>query len=178
MKKLLSLTGIVLLLNCAATAQITVVAAADLQFALTDIAKIFQNETGITVKTIFGSTGKLATQIRAGAPFDVFLAANMAYPDTLFNLGLAIARPKNYSYGILVLWSVRGIDLHAGLRSLLDTVVQKVALPDPNHAPYGKAAVAALRQAGLYDSVKAKFIFGDNAVHKPPDKHPNNLYIN
>ncbi|MFH0921186.1 MAG: molybdate ABC transporter substrate-binding protein [Fibrobacterota bacterium] len=141
---------------------ITVAAAADLQYALSEAARVFQDASGITVKTVFGSTGKLTTQIMAGAPFDIFLAANMAYPETLYIKGLAVTKPTIYLYGILVLWTVRGVDLNNGLRSLLDTAVKKIALPDPRHAPYGQAAVAALKQAGLYDSVSPKFVFGDN----------------
>lgn len=143
-------------------AQITVAAAADLQYALIEISKAFAQETGIEAKTVFGSTGKLAAQIKSGAPFDVFLAANLAYPDSLFKQGLAVAAPKIYSYGIVVLWTTRGIDLTEGLRALLNPAAVKVAIPDPGHAPYGMAAVAALKRAGLYDSVKAKLVFGDN----------------
>lgn len=143
-------------------AQLTVAAAADLQYALPEILQSFKVETGIETKAVFGSTGKLAAQIRSGAPFDLFLAANLAYPESLCVRGLAVAPPRKYAYGILVLWTTRDADLSAGFSSLLNPSIGKIAIPDPRHAPYGMAAEAGLRAAGILDSVKSKFIFGDN----------------
>jgi molybdate transport system substrate-binding protein len=146
----------------ACVAQITVAAAADMQFALEEVKNEFTKETGAPVKTIFGSTGKLTSQIMNGAPFDVFIAASMAEPESLYAKGFAATRPKPVTIGLLVLWSVKDTDISNGMEALRQSGVVKIALPDPAHAPYGRAAVAAMKAAGLYDELLPKVVYGDN----------------
>jgi molybdate transport system substrate-binding protein len=145
--------------------EITVAAAADLQFAFHDVAERFEKDTGKHVKLIFGSSGNFFAQIRNGAPFDVFFSADIDYPKRLDSAGL-IESGSLYPYatGRIVLWipNQSKIDLSRGLQVLLDPGIQKIAIANPEHAPYGRAAVAALRHENLYDQVSPKFVLGEN----------------
>lgn len=141
---------------------LTVAAAANVRFALEEIRAVFADSTGIEVKAVYGASGKLTTQIRNGAPFDVFVSADMDYPDSLHRWGLAAAEPRPYAYGRLVLWTLRDEDLSRGLEMLRDPSIRKVAVADPKRAPYGREALKALQRAGLYGAVKPKLVFGEN----------------
>lgn len=140
-----------------------VAAASDLQAALPALAARFQKETGIAVQTTFGSSGNFYTQIQNGAPFDVFLSADIDYPRRLHAAGGGDA-PVSYGTGRLVLWTRAdsGIDITRGLQALVDARVRRIAIANPAHAPYGRAAVAALRAAGLHDRVRGRFVLGEN----------------
>jgi len=145
--------------------EITVAAAADLQFAMQDVAARFQKETGKTVKLIYGSSGNFFQQIQNGAPFDMFFSANLDYPKKLEAAGLT--EPGSfyqYARGKIVIW-VRNdskLDLSSGMRSLLDPSVKKIAIANPQHAPYGQAAVAAMQKENIYEKVRDKFVLGEN----------------
>jgi len=145
--------------------ELRVAAASDLQAALPEIAAQFEKTTGHHVALIFGSSGNFSTQIENGAPFDVFMSADVAYPKRLEQAGLA-ERGSLYEYatGRLVLWTRRdsGIDVKGGLSVLADARVRRIAIANPEHAPYGRAAVAAIRHEGLYDRVQTKFVLGEN----------------
>src|SRR5262245_30489521 len=144
---------------------LTVAAASDLQAALPAIAAQFEKDTGQKVTLTFGSSGNFFAQIRNGAPFDVFLSADIDYPRQLEQAGAA-ERGSLYAYatGHLVLWTRKdsGIDVGRGLSVLTDSRVRRIALANPEHAPYGRAAVAALRHEGLYEQVKGKFVLGES----------------
>jgi molybdate transport system substrate-binding protein len=145
--------------------EISVAAAADLQFAMQDIATRFQKETGTTVKATYGSSGNFLQQIQNGAPFDVFFSANLDYPKKLETAGLtAPGSYSEYARGKIVIWvsSDSKIDLSPGMEVLLDPSVKKIAIANPLHAPYGQAAVAALQHENIYDKVKDKFVLGEN----------------
>jgi molybdate transport system substrate-binding protein len=145
--------------------EITVAAAADLQFAMQDIAARFQKETGKTAKVIYGSSGNFFQQVQNGAPFDMFFSANLDYAKKLEAAGLT--EPGSfyqYAKGKIVIW-VRNeskLDLSSGLQVLLDPSVKKIAVANPLHAPYGQAAVAAMQKENIYDKVKDKFVLGEN----------------
>lgn len=145
--------------------EITVAAAADLQFAMQDIAARFEKETGTTVKVVYGSSGNFFQQIQNGAPFDLFFSANVDYAKKLEGAGL-IEPGTFYEYatGKIVLWvpSDSKVDLSQGLRALLDPAVRKVAIANPEHAPYGQAAVAALKNENIYQQVSGKLVMGEN----------------
>src|SRR5438445_12472502 len=127
--------------------EITVAAAADLQFAMQDVAARFQKETGRTVKLTYGSSGNFFQQIQNGAPLDMFFSANLDYPSKLEVAGL-IEPGSYYQYakGKIVIWvrSESKLDLSSGMRVLLEPSIKKVAVANPQHAPYGQAAVAAM----------------------------------
>lgn len=142
--------------------EITVAVSANFQFAIQEIAREFKAANRIRVKTVVNSSGKLTAQIRSGAPFDIFLSADMKYPQTLFASGDAATPPKIYAYGSLVLWTLKNIDLTRGIAMLTDENIQNVAIANPQTAPYGSAAVAALKHAGIYEKIKPKLVFGRN----------------
>jgi molybdate transport system substrate-binding protein len=153
------------LFHLCAAQEISVAAAADLQFAMQDIAARFEKQTGKTVKPIYGSSGNFLQQIQNGAPFDVFFSANLDYPKKLEAAGL-IEPGSYYEYarGKIVVWvpDDSKLDLKSGLKALLDPSVKKIAVANPQHAPYGQAAVAAMRRENIYDKVKDKFVLGEN----------------
>jgi molybdate transport system substrate-binding protein len=146
--------------------ELTVAAAADLQFVLQDVAVRFQKESGTKVKLVYGSSGNFFQQIENGAPIDMFFSANLDYPKRLEAEGL-IQPGTYYEYarGKLVIWVPKDsqLNLDSGVRSLLDPSVRKVAIANPAHAPYGQAAVAALKGERVYDKVKEKLVLGENA---------------
>jgi len=155
-----------ILLSGLCTAQdLTVAAAADLQFAMQDIVGQFQKQTGKQVRVIYGSSGNFFQQLQNGAPFDMFFSANLDYPKKLESAGLV--EPGSfyeYAKGEIVLWVPTGskINVKSGLSVLLEPTVQKIAIANPQHAPYGQAAVAALQTEGIYNKVKDKFVLGEN----------------
>ena len=145
--------------------EITVAAAADLQSAMQDITARFQRETGKTVKVIYGSSGNFFQQIENGAPFDMFFSANLEYPKKL-EAG-ALTEPGTfyqYAVGKIVIWVPNDskLDVSSGLKSLLNPSIQKIAIANPQHAPYGQAAVAAMQKENVYEKVKEKFVRGEN----------------
>ena len=147
-------------------AEINVAAAADLSSALPELAANYQKQAGIIVRLSFGSSGNLTQQIKNGAPFDLFFSADEDYPKQLAQAGLAEASSlQRYARGRLVLWIPAGSTLdvaHRGLEVLADPSVQKIAIANPQHAPYGRAAETALKRAGLYDKIAAKLVLGEN----------------
>jgi molybdate transport system substrate-binding protein len=135
---------------------------------LEELAARYQRETGRTVRLTFGASGTLFAQISAGAPFDLFFSADRAYPENLVSARLA-ERGTLFRYGTgrLVLWVPRESKLEiagGGIEALAGPRVKKVAIANPLHAPYGAAAVAALRNLGLYESLKARLVFGENVA--------------
>src|ERR1700674_1187904 len=145
--------------------EITVAAASDLTFAFKDVAARFEKQTGSSVKMSYGSSGNFFSQIQNGAPFDLFFSADIDYPRKLEAAGLT--EPGSmypYATGKIVLWapSVSKLDLSRGLAVLLDPGIRKIAIANPEHAPYGRAAVAAMRHEGIYDKVKDEFVLGEN----------------
>jgi len=148
-------------------ALLTIAAASDLQPVLPRLVAQFEQQTGHTVRTTFGSSGNFLAQIRNGAPFDVLLSADVDYPKQLEAAG--VAEPgtiTSYATGSIVVWARAGsrVDVTRGLDALAGDGVRRIAIANPEHAPYGRAAVAALRTARLYDRVKAKFVLGENVA--------------
>ena len=155
-----------LLMPAAARAdQLTVAAAADLTFAFKDVAAQFQAQSSDTLRISYGSSGNFFSQIKNGAPFDVFFSADVQYPQKLAAAGL-VDQSSIYEYaaGKIVIWVPNSskIDLSQGLNALLDPAIHKIAVANPEHAPYGRAAVAAMQHAGIYDKVKGKFVMGED----------------
>ena len=142
--------------------EITVAAAANVQFTLDDLKAEFIKETGIAVKSVIGSSGKLTSQIENGAPFDVFLSADMKYPAKVYKDGFSLQAPKVYGYGVLVLWTIKDLDLSKGISVLSDAAIGKIALADPQLAPYGREAVNALKFYKLYESLQKKLVMGES----------------
>jgi molybdate transport system substrate-binding protein len=147
------------------TAPLTIAAASDLQAVMPGLTSRFERESGISVRVSFGSSGNFFAQIQNGAPFDLFFSADVDYPKRLVSSGHADgATLTPYATGRLVVWSRKstGIDVARGLAVLEDSRVRRIAIANPEHAPYGRAAVAALRAAHVYDAVAAKLVLGEN----------------
>jgi molybdate transport system substrate-binding protein len=142
---------------------IRVAAAADLQFALDELIEEFQRQhPQITVKVSYGSSGSFFAQLVQRAPFDMFFSADMDYPKRLREQGLALPETEFlYAVGRIVLW---GNSETRGIGAVFEPAVQKIALANPQHAPYGRAAEAALKSLGVYDAVREKFVFGENVA--------------
>ncbi len=148
-----------------AAQEITVAAAADLQSVMQEVGTRFQQESGKTVKVTYGSSGNFTQQLQNGAPFDMFFSANLDYPRQLEAAGLTEPGTLyQYATGKIVVWVANGstLDVSSGLRVLLDPSIKKIAIANPQHAPYGKAAVAAMQKENVYDQVKDKFVLGEN----------------
>lgn len=143
---------------------LTIFAASDLAFALKEIATAFEQTMKVKVTLVFGSTGNLAKQIEHGAPADVFFAANQSFIDDLGAKNAIITQTRGlYAQGRIVLITAKASGAKLGdLRDLLGDRVRRVAIANPAHAPYGKAAEEALRTAGLWEALKPKLVYGEN----------------
>lgn len=148
---------------------VRIAAAADLQPALEEISRQYmQGHPGITVQTTFGSSGKLAQQILEGAPFDVFFSADESFALKLENAGkLEAGTRKMYAVGRIVVWIPNrlGLDVgNLGAKVLLEPSIKRIAIANPEHAPYGQAAVSLLENSGLLEAIKPKFIYAENVA--------------
>lgn len=145
---------------------VAVAVAANLRPAFEEIAARFERANpGVEVKATFGASGIFFAQISNGAPFDLFLSADAEYPARFVEKGLAEGNAFTYAYGKLVVWVPRGsaLDLEAkGLAALADPSVQRIAIANPEVAPYGRAARSALEKAGLYPRLKDRLVMGQN----------------
>ena len=142
--------------------ELTIAVASNMHSAMEDIALQFTQKTGIPVQLSSASSGVLTAQIRQGAPFDVFLSANMAYPSALYQEGLTDGIPKVYAYGSLILWSFDDTDTSEGLSSLTQSSVKNFAIANPETAPYGIAAKQALERSGLISEINHKMVVGES----------------
>jgi len=144
-----------------------IAAAADLKFTLDDLVSAYEAaHPGHAVKPSYGSSGTLFAQIDNGAPFDLFLSADVKFPKQLIERGKADQDSLfSYAIGHLVLWAPKESRLdvtHLGINAVLDPVVKKVAIANPKVAPYGAAAEAALQKLGVYEKVAPKLVLGEN----------------
>ncbi len=140
-----------------------VAAAADLVRAFTDVGKAYEDKTGKKVIFSFGSTGLLAKQIDEGAPFEVFAAANQSFADQVVKSGACFQEGQSiYARGRIVLWSKKTPAPFKSLADLKEARFAKVAIANPEHAPYGKAAKEALTASGVWDAISKKIVYGEN----------------
>ena len=151
---------------CPQAKEIRIAAAADLKFALGELSEKFEKSSGTKVNVTYGSSGNFFLQLQNGAPFDLFFSADIEYPRKLDAAGLTEPGTLyEYAVGRIVIWATADsrVDVaKVGWMALLDPSVEKIAIANPEHAPYGRAAVAALQKAGIYESVKAKLVYGEN----------------
>lgn len=158
---MLLITGV----NVAVAEEITIAAASDLNFAFRDIVVEYEKTTGNHVRLSLGSSGNFFAQIQNGAPFDLYFSADIAYPRKLEEAALTVPGSLyQYAVGRIVLWTGHEsrIDVTQGFEVLREPTVRKVAIANPKHAPYGRAAVAAMEYFKVYDQVKDKLILGEN----------------
>ncbi len=149
-------------------ARVRVAAAADLNVALGALVDRFRAAHDVEVAVSYGSSGVFYAQLLNQAPFDMFFSADLEYPRQLAARGLTVPNSEfSYAVGRLVVWTPVSSPFdveHLGLQALADSRVLHVAIANPEHAPYGRAAVAALRGAGLYDRVQPKLVYGENVA--------------
>lgn len=149
----------------ASAEDLLIAAAADLNFAFKDLVAEFERMTGVHVKLSLGSSGNFFSQISNGAPFDVYFSADIGFPKKLEESGHTVPGSlQQYATGRIVMWVPKGskLDISRGLEVLLDPTIKKIAIANPKHAPYGRAAVAAMKHFKVYDRVKDKMVLGEN----------------
>jgi len=149
-------------------ARVRVAAAADLNAAMGDLVARFSGSHAVDVEASYGSSGTFYAQLLNEAPFDVFFSADLEYPRQLAARGLTLDGGEfQYAVGRLVVWvpNSSSVDVdRTGLKGLAAASIAHVSIANPDHAPYGRAAVAALRSAGVYDAVQSKLVFGENVA--------------
>ena len=141
---------------------LTIATAANFRDPMTEIIKEFQAENPeVTIKPVFGSSGNLYNQITNSAPFDIFFSANVKYPQKVYEAGMSYAAPEIYAIGQLVLWS-KSLDMTAGLEVLKTKEASRIAIANPDLAPYGKSAVACMKYYKLYEELESKIVTAEN----------------
>jgi len=148
--------------STAGTIQIAV--AANVSYAMDDLKKEFNKVYPNTkVQVVLGSSGKLTAQIKHGAPYQLFMSANMNYPEALYKDKVAVTEPVVYAQGTLAYLSHKPQDFSKGMALLKDEKIKKIAVANPKTAPYGKATIEAMKSASVYEEVKHKFVFAESA---------------
>ena len=142
---------------------ITVAVAANVSYAINELVAEFNKTNPDTkVQVTLGSSGKFTAQIESGAPFDVFMSADMKFPKSLFEKGLAITEPALYAQGSLAMLSSKELDFSKGINLVTDANIAKIAVANPKTAPYGTAAVEAMKNANVLDKVESKFVYAES----------------
>ncbi|MEX0618831.1 MAG: molybdate ABC transporter substrate-binding protein [Pseudohongiellaceae bacterium] len=144
----------------------TIAAASDLRYALDEIVAAYVAEHPVHQPTvIYGSSGQFHTQISNGAPYDLYFSADIVYPQMLHKSGLTASEPAVYALGRIVLWSAGRDASTLRLSDLLNGGISRIAIAQPDHAPYGQRAREALQATGIWTGVQAKLVFGENIAH-------------
>ncbi len=157
------LLAIFLTLSSLNATQIKVAVAANVSYAINSLIKEFNTQNpDVEVVVILGSSGKLTAQISHGAPYDLFMSANMKYPNKLYEKKIAKNKPVVYALGSLAILTTKNLDLSKNLDILKDKKIKRIAIANPKTAPYGIAAFEALKNANILDEVKAKFVYGES----------------
>ncbi|MBW6488598.1 molybdate ABC transporter substrate-binding protein [Sulfurimonas sp.] len=142
---------------------INVAVAANVSYAMDKLLEEFHKTNPDTqVKVTLGSSGKLTAQIKNGAPYQLFMAANMMFPQSLYEEGIAITVPVVYAQGSLAMLSNSQKDFSKSINLLKDQSIQKIAIANPKTAPYGKAALEAIKNAGVLADVESKFVYAES----------------
>ncbi|WP_230405301.1 molybdate ABC transporter substrate-binding protein [Undibacterium rugosum] len=141
---------------------LSVAVAANVQFVFDDLKAAFKQDTGHELQASFNSSGKFVAQISNGAPFDVFLSADMEFPEKLHKDGYAMQAPKVYAYGALVLWTMKDLDLQQWQAALQQARVSKIAMANPKTAPYGREAMRVLSAYQLEQSLQPRLVFAES----------------
>lgn len=145
--------------------EITIAAAADLNFAFKELISEYEKASGNQVKLTLGSSGNFFAQIQNGAPFDLYFSADISYPKKLEEAGLIVPGSLyRYAIGHIVLWTRHesSIDVMQGVAALRQSSAKTIAIANPRHAPYGRAAIAAMEHFKMYEEVKDRLVLGEN----------------
>ncbi len=141
--------------------KLRIAVAANLQFAIKELADDFSQRSGVECEIIISSSGKLTAQIIEGAPFDLLLSADMKYPQELYNRKFTLFQPDIYAYGNLILWTLHE-DVEPELETLLSEQITHIAIGNPKTAPYGVSAMEVLRKFGIEEAVQKKLVYGES----------------
>lgn len=144
----------------------TIAAASDLRYALNEVVAVYQkaNPSHKPV-VIYGSSGKMTTQIINGAPYDIFFSADISFPQKLKAEGFAVTEPTVYALGRIVLWSAKQDASQLTFKDLTSDKFRRIAIAQPAHAPYGLRAQEAMQAEGVWEAVQRKLVFGENIAH-------------
>ena len=157
------IVGSLLFIGSLYAGTINIAVAANVSYAIDDLKDEFNKiYPDIKVNVILGSSGKLTAQIKNGAPYQLFMAANMKYPEALYSDGIAITRPLIYAQGSLAYLSSKKQDFSKGIKLIESSKIAKIAVANPNTAPYGKAAVEAMKNGGVYNNVVGKYVYAES----------------
>ncbi|PLY10741.1 MAG: molybdate ABC transporter substrate-binding protein [Arcobacter sp.] len=152
------LLGITLFAN-----KINIAVAANVSYAINDLITEFNKTNPNTkVHVTLGSSGKLTAQIKNGAPYNLFMAANMKYPNALFSENIAITKPIIYAQGSLAILSAKKLNFSKGINLAVDNSIEKIAIANPKTAPYGKAALEAMKNAKIYENIVKKLVYAES----------------
>jgi molybdate transport system substrate-binding protein len=159
MKKII--LGLMVLCSSIFAGEITVAAAANVSYAMDELVKEF-NKTNPNTKVLvtLGSSGKLVAQIENSAPYDIFMSADMKFPQALFDKKLTKTPPVIYAQGVLAMFSSKELDYSKGINLLKDSTISKIAIANPKTAPYGAAAIEAIKNAKI-EGIDSKFVYAE-----------------
>ncbi|WP_428026441.1 molybdate ABC transporter substrate-binding protein [Arcobacter sp.] len=143
--------------------QINIAVAANVSYAINDLIEEFNKTNPDTkVQVTLGSSGKLTAQIKNGAPYNIFMAANMKYPQSLYSENIAITKPLVYAQGSLAILTTKKLNLSKGINLAVENSIGKIAIANPKTAPYGKAAIEAMKNANIQDKVTDKYVYAES----------------
>lgn len=161
MKKLF--LGLVLLCSSMLAGTINIAVAANVSYAIEELIKEFNKTNPDTkIQVTLGSSGKLVAQIKNGAPFNIFMSANMDFPQALYDESIAITKPVIYAEGALAMFSSKELDFSKGIDLIKDSSILKIAIANPKTAPYGTAAIEVMKNAGLEEFIKDKLVYAES----------------
>ncbi|MCB0477857.1 MAG: molybdate ABC transporter substrate-binding protein [Crocinitomicaceae bacterium] len=160
MKHFLILLVLIMFFGCQSEKKIRIATSANMQFATEELIEEFKKDHDVEFDLVINSSGNLYAQIKNGAPFDLFIAANQKYPEELFKADLTIEKPKTYAIGKLILWTSQNIE--PSIELLTSDQIQKIGIANPATAPYGKQSVNCLKNLGIYEKVKDKLVYGES----------------
>jgi molybdate transport system substrate-binding protein len=161
MKKII----LVLMVLCSSifAGQVNIAVAANVSYAINElIAEFNKTNPDTKIQVTLGSSGKLTAQIKNGAPFNIFMAANMKFPESLYQDSIAITKPVVYAQGAIAMLSSKELDFKKGIDLIKDDSISKVAIANPKTAPYGTAAVEAIKNAKILDLIESKFVYAES----------------
>ncbi|HRP98442.1 MAG TPA: molybdate ABC transporter substrate-binding protein [Rhodocyclaceae bacterium] len=166
LRELLVALGFVLLSFPVHAGKFTIAAASDLRYALDDVIVEYRKaHPDHEPEVIYGSSGKMTTQILNGAPYDIFFSADISFPERLKEAGFTATDPAVYAIGRIVIWSNTIDASRLTLQDLSDASIRRIAIAQPAHAPYGMRAQEAMEATGIWDKVQTKLVFGENIAH-------------
>lgn len=145
---------------------LTIASAASNRYVMDELVQRFKQKNPLVeINVVYGASGRLATQIKYGAPFDVFYSANVGFAQALFEQGLTVSQPKDYALGLLALYTYTSHTIQHPFEFLKSSKIKRIGLANPKHAPYGIAAKQVLQYANIWDALQPKIIYGDSVAH-------------